>query len=111
VRDCPLRVAAINAELIRRIVDLKYVLSTQVVQIQYESRMHLFSLGMVTTRTRNDRGPDSNISESLGALNMDDATHIYIVDWDTTVTVEDNAQVSEPKPKTVKKFSSLHVVI
>jgi AAA family ATPase len=104
-------VAAINAELIRRIVDLKYVLSTQVVQIQYESRTHLFSLATATTRTRNARGPDSNISESLGALSMDDATHIYIVDWDTIVTIEDNVQVSEPKPQTVKKFSSLHSFI
>jgi len=109
VRDHPFHLTSINAELIHRTVDLKYVLSTQVVQIQYESRTRFFSVAAVKARTRNAIHPEQNISESLGALSVHDPTHIYMVDWDTSITIEDNLQVSEPKPQTVKKFSSLHV--
>ena len=108
VRDYPFCLTAINAELIHRTVDLKYVLSTQVIQIQYESRKHFFSVAAVKTRTRNATH-QQNMSESLGALSVVDPTHIYMVDWDTSITLEDDMQVSEPKPQTVKKFSSLHV--
>jgi AAA family ATPase len=97
----------VNAEVIGRIVDLKYLLSTQVIQIQYESRKRLFSVGTVETRTPNNRDPFSTISESLSALSVDDAIHIYIVDWDTTVAIEDNdnSQVSGQISQNVKKFT------
>jgi len=90
-------------------VDLKYVLSTQVIQIQYESRKRFFSVATVSTRTPNASDSGAKLSERLGALSMDDDTHIYIIDWDTTVTIEDSVQVPEPKPQAVKSFSSLRV--
>jgi AAA family ATPase len=86
-------------------VDRKYVLSNQVIQIQYESKKRFFSVATVSTRIRNAGDPDAKISERLGSLSMDDDTiHIHIVDWDTTVAIEDNVQVPEPKQQTVKKF-------
>jgi hypothetical protein len=90
-------------------VDLKYVLSTQVIQIQYESRNRFFSVATVSTRTPNAGDSGAKLSERLGALSMDDDTHIYIIDWDTSVAIEDSLQVSEPKPQAVRSFSSLHV--
>jgi AAA family ATPase len=90
-----LYVAIVNIGLIHRTVDLKYVLSTQVVQIQYEGRMHVFSVSTVSTRT-----PD--ISESFGALSMSDAARLYIVDWDTVVAIEDNVQAPESKSLNVE---------
>jgi hypothetical protein len=88
-------------------VDLKYVLSTQIVQIQYEGRTHLFSVADVLTTTRNAGDPKSDISESFGTLNMNDAARLYIVDWDSAVAIEDNVQVPESKPS-VNDFSSIH---
>lgn len=90
-------------------MDLKYVLSTRVVQIQYESRKRFFSVAAVKARTRNTTHPEQNILESLGSLSVHDTTHIYMVDWDTSITIEDDMRVSEPKLQSVKKLSSLHV--
>ncbi|KAH9954933.1 AAA family ATPase [Russula dissimulans] len=78
--------------------DLKYVLSTQIIQVRYENRTRFFSIATVSTRTRNGGDHRSNISESLRALRVDDATRLYIVDWDTTIAMEDNVQISKSKP-------------
>ncbi|KAH9978347.1 P-loop containing nucleoside triphosphate hydrolase protein [Russula compacta] len=82
------------------LVDIKYVLSTQIVPIQYEGRNRFFSVATVSVRSRNPKDSESNISESLGALSVND-TRVYIVDWDTTVTMEDNVQIPESKPPTL----------
>ncbi|KAI0286546.1 AAA family ATPase [Russula brevipes] len=82
-------------------VDLKYVLSTQVLPIQYESTRHFFSVSTVSTRMQNVKSPESNILEGLGALSVND-TQLYIVDWDTTVVIDDNLQASESKQPSVK---------
>jgi hypothetical protein len=96
----------VDIDLIYRTVDLKYVLSTQVVQIQYDGTTHIFSVTNVSTRIRNAREPESNIEEKLGSLSMNDATRLYIVDWDTTVAIEDNVQVPESNPLSVRNFST-----
>ncbi|KAF8491156.1 AAA family ATPase [Russula emetica] len=83
------------------LVDLKYVLSTQVVQVQYEGRMRLFSVATVSTRKQNTRDPDSDISESLGALTMNVIARLYIVDWDTAVAIEDNVQAPASRSLTL----------
>jgi hypothetical protein len=105
VREYLLYVAIVDINLFHRTVDLKYVLSTQVLQIEYEGRMHLFSVATVSVRTRNARDPESNISENLGALSMNDTARLYIVDWDTIVAIEDDVQVPESKPLSVRDFS------
>lgn len=89
-------------------MDLKYVLSTQVVQVQYEGRMRLFSVATVSTRKSNTRDPDSEISESLGALTVNVITRLYIVDWDTAVAIGDNVQAPASRSLTVNDFLSLH---
>ena len=94
VRDHLLYVDIVNIRLIHRTVDLKYVLSTQVVQIQYEGRMHVFSVSAVSTRTE-------DISESFRALSMNDAARLYIVDWDTIVAIGDNVQPEVPESKSL----------
>ncbi len=104
VRDYLLYVAIVNIDLVHRTVDLKYVLSTQVVQIQYEGRILFFSIATVSSRKQTARAPDSDISESLGALNMNDIARLYTVDWDTAVAIEDNVQAPESKPLTVNGF-------
>lgn len=91
-------------------MDLKYVLSTQVVQVQYEGRMRLFSVSAVSTRRQNTRDPDSDISESFGALTMNVIARLYIVDWDTTIAIEDNVHAPASKSLTVNDFLSLHLL-
>jgi hypothetical protein len=91
-------------------VDLKYVLSTQVVQVQYEGRMRLFSVSAVSTRKQNTRDPDSDISESFGALTMNVIARLYIVDWDTAIAIEDNVHAPASKSLTVNDFLSLHLL-
>ena len=82
-------------------VAIKYVLSTQIVRVQYEGRERFFSVISVSeaTQGRRDQAPD--ISDSLGALSISDVPSLYIVDWDTAVTIEDRIQASEPKPSLV----------
>ena len=110
VRNYLLYVAIVNINSIHRTVDLKYVLSTQVVQIQYEGRMHLFSVATVSPRRQNARDPDSDISESLGALSTNDIPRLYIVDWDTAVAIEDNVQAPESTSSSVNDFLSLDLL-
>jgi hypothetical protein len=108
VRDYLLYVAIVDIDLIHRTVDLKYVLPTQVVQVQYEGRIRLFSVATMSTRKQNTRDPDSDISESLGALTMNAIARLYIVDWDTAVAIEDNVQAPGSRSLSVNDFIFLH---
>jgi AAA family ATPase len=99
-----LYVAIVDIDLIHRTVDLKYVLSTQVVQVQYEGRMRLFSVATMSTRRQNTKDPDSDISERLGALTMNTIAGLYIVDWDTAVAIEDNLQAPASRSLSVNDF-------
>jgi hypothetical protein len=78
-------------------VAIKYVLSTQIVRVKYDGRERFFSIISVseTSQARRDRASD--ISDSLAALHMSDVPSLYIVDWDTTITIEDSIHASEPK--------------
>jgi AAA family ATPase len=82
-------------------VDLKYVLSTQVVQVQYEGIKRCFAVSSVSRTARNAKDIASDVSESLSALDINDLSSIYIVDWDTTVAIDDGIQASESKPSEV----------
>ncbi|KAI0247471.1 AAA family ATPase [Lactifluus subvellereus] len=74
--------------LVREIlVDLMYVLSTQVVEIQYEGIRRYFSVVSVSRRAGNSRDTPPDISESLSTLTISDVSSLYIVDWDTTIGV------------------------
>jgi hypothetical protein len=106
VRDYLLCVTIDNIDPIPRTVDLKYVLSTQVVQVQYEGRMRLFSVATVSTK-RNTGDPDSDIMESLGTLTMNVIPRLYIVDWDTAIAIEDNVQAPASRSLTVNSYPSI----
>ncbi|KAI9443648.1 AAA family ATPase [Lactarius indigo] len=80
------------------LVAIKYVLSTQIVRVQYEGRMRVFSVVSVTGATQSKQDMPSDVSDSLSALSMSDAPSLYIFDWDTAITIEDKIQASEPKP-------------
>lgn len=108
VRYYLLYVAIVDIDPIYWTVDLKYVLSTQIVQVQYEGRMRLFSVATVATRNQNTRDHDSDISESLGALTVNVIARLYIVDWDTAVAIGDNVQDPASRSLTVNGFLSLH---
>ncbi|KAH9016927.1 P-loop containing nucleoside triphosphate hydrolase protein [Lactarius pseudohatsudake] len=79
------------------LVAVKYVLSTQIVRVQYEGRERVFSVASVSEATQNKQDRASDVSDSLAALSMSDVPSLYIVDWDTTITIEDRVQASEPK--------------
>ena len=106
VRDLLLYVTIVDIDLIHWTVDLKYVLSTQVVQVQYEGRMRLFAVSTVSMK-RNTGDPESDISESLGALTMNVIPRLYIVDWDTVIVIEDNVQAPASKLLTVNFYPSI----
>ncbi|KAH9057499.1 AAA family ATPase [Lactarius vividus] len=81
------------------LVAIKYVLSTQIVRVQYEGRERVFSVASVPQATQNRQDIIvSDVSDSLAALSMSDVPSLYIVDWDTTITIEDRTQASEQKP-------------
>ena len=72
--------------------------------------MRLFSVATVSTRKQNTRTPDSDISESVGALTVNVNARLYIVDWDTAVAVGDNVQDPASRSPTVNDFLSLHLL-
>ncbi|KAN0128871.1 P-loop containing nucleoside triphosphate hydrolase protein, partial [Lactarius tabidus] len=80
------------------LVAIKYVLSTQIVRVQYEGSERLFSVVSVSEESHHRRDQALDITDSLGALNLSDFPSLYIVDWETTITIEDRAQASEQKP-------------
>lgn len=80
---------------------IKYVLSTQIVRVEYEGKERSFSVVSVTEETQRRRDQASDISDSLRALNLSDVPSLYILDWETTITIEDRAQASEQKPSLV----------
>jgi AAA family ATPase len=80
------------------LVAIKYVLSTQIVRVQYEGRERLFSVISLSEETQRRRNQASDITDSLGALKLSDIPSLYIVDWETTITIEDRAQAPEQKP-------------
>lgn len=82
-------------------VAIKHVLSTQIVRVQYEGRVRFFSVVSVSEATQGRRNQASDVSDSLGALNISDVPSLCIVDWDTTITIEDIVRASEPKPSLV----------
>ncbi|KAH9015299.1 AAA family ATPase [Lactarius hengduanensis] len=86
------------------LVAVKYVLSTQIVRVQYEGRERVFSVASVSEATQNRQDRASDVSDSLAALSMSDVPSLYIVDWDTTITIEDRIQASEPKPSLVMRL-------
>jgi AAA family ATPase len=102
--------AIVDIDLIHRTVDLKYVLSTQVVQVQYEGGMRLFAVATASTRKQNTRDPVSDISESLGALTTNAIARLYIVDWDTDVAIEDNLQAPASRSLTVNDVLSPYLL-
>ncbi len=76
-------------------VAVKYLLSTQIVRVQYEGRKRFFSVVSVS------HDQISDISDNLGALSMSDVASLYVVDWDTAITIEDRTQASESSPSVV----------
>jgi AAA family ATPase len=93
-------------------VAIKYVLSTQIVRVQYEGSERLFSVVSVSEESHHRRDQALDITDSLGALNLSDFPSLYIVDWETTITIEDRAQASEQKPSLVMEplhSMSLHL--
>ncbi|KAH8992566.1 AAA family ATPase [Lactarius hatsudake] len=80
------------------LVAVKYVLSTQIVRVQYEGRERVFSVTSVSEATQKRQDRASDVSDSLAALSMSDVPSLFIVDWDTTITIEDRIQASEHKP-------------
>jgi len=82
-------------------VAIKHVLSTQIVPVQYESRQRFFSIVSISETSQRGLDQATDISDNLRALKMSDAPSLYIVDWDTTITIEDRVQASEPDPSLV----------
>lgn len=82
-------------------VAIKYVLSTQIVRVEYEGKERFFSVVSVSGETQRRRDQASDISDSLCALNISDVPSLYIVNWETIVTIEDRTQAPEQKPSLV----------
>jgi hypothetical protein len=94
---------------LNRIVDLKYVLSTQVVEIPYEGISRRFSVSSVSSTAGNAKHTTtSNVSESLSTLKIIDVPSLYIVDWDTTVAIEEHIQAPESKLSEVRVVLCIH---
>ena len=82
-------------------VAIKHVLSTQIVPVRYESRERFFSIVSISETSQRRLNQKADISDNLRALKMSDTPSLYIVDWDTTITIEDRVQASEPDPSLV----------
>lgn len=86
-----------------------YILSAQVVEIQYEGIRRYFSVVSVSRRAGNSRNSASDISGCLSTLTINDVSSLYIVDWDTTIALEDKIQVSGSNPSEVRTVLYFHI--
>lgn len=81
-------------------VDLKYLTSTQVIEVVYEGKTRRFELRSVSTQ--HSDAPDSvtALAADLGNLGLHPAPQFWTVGWDSFVTVVDNSK--EPTEEKVK---------
>jgi AAA family ATPase len=76
-------------------VDLKYLTSTQIVEVVYEGRTRQFSLISVSPRRYGEGDAVGDVTFDLHSLSVDSHLQIWIVGWDLAVYVIDD---DEPRP-------------
>lgn len=81
-------------------VDLKYLTSTQVIEVVYEGKTRRFELHSVSTQ--HSDAPDSvaALAADLDNLGLHSTPQLWTVGWDSFVTVVDNGK--EPTEEKVK---------
>lgn len=95
----------------QRIVDLKYLTPSQIVDVVYEGHSRRFAVEAVSA-SKNTSGDDlAVLASDLDQLSLESKPRLWTVGWDTFVTIVNNAD----KPQTVETASfepnSTHAVV
>lgn len=69
-------------------MDIKYLAPTQTVDLIYEGQGRRFVLSSVSTST-GEAGGEDDLAGSIRKLSLSSGPQLWIVDWDTTVYLED----------------------
>lgn len=68
-------------------VSLKYLTSTQCLDLTYEGRRRRFKLASVSSETHS---PEEDLTQDLNNLSLDGTTKLWVVSWDTVVVILDD---------------------
>ncbi|KAG6889120.1 hypothetical protein C0992_006342, partial [Termitomyces sp. T32_za158] len=67
-------------------VDLKYLISTQILEVTYENRQRQFSVVSISS-DRSKPEHDEDLSHDLESLSVDSRSKLWTVGWDTVVSI------------------------
>ncbi|KAF9014894.1 AAA family ATPase [Cyathus striatus] len=68
------------------LVDLKYITSSQQLQIQYEGQTRTFAVTSASATTSAALEPESDLAHGLSALAIHSPPQIWTVNWDSTIS-------------------------
>ena len=72
-------------------MDLKYITSTQTLEVLFEGKTRRFELQSVSTRFEEEGNSIDALAHDLDALGLDAKPHVWTVGWDSTVVVVDGS--------------------
>jgi len=70
-------------------VDLKYITSSQIIEIVYEGEPHRLSVASISPRSSAD-GSKKSIADGFQALSIHAPSQLWQVGWDSTVSITDD---------------------
>lgn len=88
-----------------RLVDLKYITSTQVIEFNFEGRRRKFRIQDISAKNAisSVSSPSDNLSRVFDALALSPPTQLWTVNWDATVSIVTDTTV--PQEARVHKVS------
>lgn len=69
------------------IVNLKYIISTQIVEVPYEGEVRRFSIESVSAHHSAPSGSVSTITRDLNSLAIQVKPSLWTVGWDTIISI------------------------
>lgn len=70
-------------------MDLKYLVSSQVVDVQYEGHTRRFAVSSISGQKKAAGYSVSELADQFDNLTVGTEPSLWVVGWDTTVVVED----------------------
>jgi AAA family ATPase len=79
----------------RCIVNLKYILSTQIIEVPYEGEIRRFSIESVSAHHSVPSAPVSTITRDLNSLAIQVRPSLWTAGWDTVVLILEDVAVND----------------
>ncbi|KAI0317871.1 AAA family ATPase [Amylostereum chailletii] len=80
------------------LIDLKYISSTQIVQVEYEGQDRYFSVVSWTSPKSKGEHSVDELTKSLDSLDVNPLPPLCTVGWDSAIILEDSTKIMDPSP-------------